>query len=132
MRKLLLLITFTACGPAVGTAEVEVTPTLAYVEPGVEVVADWDVPIFFADGFYWYWDDGIWYRSITLGGERVVVHQVPPAVAHIRAPGRFVHYHPTGTIARRPIPEHRWARQNHVTYAAPHAHAAARPTMRRR
>jgi len=99
-----------SCAGTETTASVDVaTPTLAYVAPGVEVVADWDVPVFFSDGFYWYFDDGIWYRSIQLGGERVIVHNVPPAVARVHAPARYAHFHATG-VARRPIPEHHASR----------------------
>jgi len=95
-----------SCGGGTGSVEVA-TPTLAYVAPGVEVVADWDEPVFFADGFYWYLDGDIWYRSARLGGERVVVHDVPRAVARIHAPATYAHFHARTGVAARPIPEHR-------------------------
>ena len=28
-------------------------PDMAYVSPGVQVIADYDEPIFYSDGFYW-------------------------------------------------------------------------------
>src|ERR1044071_7099 len=34
------------------------TPDLVTVQPGVQVVADYDEPVFFTDGFYWRYYDG--------------------------------------------------------------------------
>jgi hypothetical protein len=39
------------------------TPDLVTVSPGVQVVADYDEPVFYTDGFYWRYTDGGWYRS---------------------------------------------------------------------
>lgn len=105
----LLLVPFllcSACGPAIveGSVGVE-APQLAYVAPGVEVVADWDAPVFYANDFYWYWDGGVWYRSTVLGGPRVVVRDVPVAVARVHRPWVYAHYRATGRPMRRVPPE---------------------------
>ena len=96
-----------SCGGAQvgGSLDVD-APSLAYVAPGVEVVADWDAPVFFADDFYWWLDGGLWYRSERLGGDRVLDRNVPPAIARLRNPEGYSHFHPGG-VAYRPIPDHR-------------------------
>jgi hypothetical protein len=38
-------------------------PELVYAAPGVQVIADYDEPIFFVDSFYWRFYGGGWYRS---------------------------------------------------------------------
>jgi hypothetical protein len=102
-----------ACAPGVsGTVAVSSTgyvrdPALVYVSPGVEVVADWDAPVFFSDGAYWYWDNGLWYRSAYLGGERIRVNYVPPTISRIDRPSRYVHYRPEVSVRRRPAPAYR-------------------------
>src|SRR3569623_2841778 len=46
------------------TAEADyVAPQLVEVEPGVQVVADYDEPVFYSDGMYWRSEGGIWYSS---------------------------------------------------------------------
>jgi hypothetical protein len=35
-------------------------PDLVYAAPGVQVIADYDEPIFYADNFYWRFDGGTW------------------------------------------------------------------------
>lgn len=113
-----------ACGPAAvsggGAASASGAPTrgapaLVDLTPGVEVVTGWSVPVFFADDYFWSWDGGTWYRSATLGGPRVVVRQIPVAVARIYAPWRYANYDVSDRVARRPIPHH------HVPVGAYHA-----------
>ena len=38
-------------------------PDLVYAAPGVQVIADYDEPIFYSDSFYWRFSSGRWYRS---------------------------------------------------------------------
>src|SRR5262245_31925292 len=45
-----------------------VAPDLVYVSPGVQVVADYEYPVFYADNFYWRFDGGRWYRSSWYTG----------------------------------------------------------------
>lgn len=70
------------------------TPSLSYVAPGVYAVSDVETPWFFADGWYWAFDDGLWYRAPYIGGPRVRVSVVPPGLAHVSRPWGFAHYHP--------------------------------------
>ena len=80
------------------TASVE-TPDLVYAAPGVQVIADYDEPIFYSDSFYWRWDGSTWYRSSNYRGGWI--HAAPPrAVIQIREPRGYVHYRPHGWIAR--------------------------------
>lgn len=83
-----------SCGSAeVGVAATVASPRLVWIAPGVWVLEDYDQSVFFYDGFYWWWSDGIWYRSdfYTDGWIRVAV--VPRPVLHIRHPRRYVRYH---------------------------------------
>jgi hypothetical protein len=102
-----------ACAPRVsGSVAVDApayvaAPGLAYVAPGVEVVSDWDTPVFFADDFFWYWDGGVWFRGSVLGGERVRVREVPSGIARIQNPGGYAHFG-AAQHASRPMPAGRF------------------------
>jgi len=75
-------------------------PDLVYAAPGVQVIADYDEPIFYSDGLYWRYYGGTWYRSpyYTSGW---VVAAPPPAIRRIDRPHAFVHYRPQGWVARQ-------------------------------
>jgi hypothetical protein len=97
------------------------TPDLVYVAPGVSVIADYDVPIFYADGFYWTYSSGYWYRSPRYTGGWVYVSSAPYPIARIRQPYAYVHYRPYGYVARhRPVPS------NRIAYPTVRDHRAAR------
>src|SRR5580765_4401630 len=51
-------------------------PDLVYVAPGVQVIADYNEPIFYSDSFYWRFDGGTWYRSRSYTGGWV--YATPP------------------------------------------------------
>jgi hypothetical protein len=99
-----------------GTADVQYsggvsvsTPDLVEVEPGVQVVADYDESIFYTDGFYWRYDNGGWYRSSNYATGFVYYDSPPVTVTRIQRPERYVHYRPSGYVAhnrpeRRPEP----------------------------
>jgi hypothetical protein len=72
---------------------------LVYVAPGVQVLADYDEPIFYAHDFYWRFQNGRWYRSFSFASGWV---EVPPtaAVARIQRPQTYAHYRPPGYHAR--------------------------------
>jgi hypothetical protein len=57
----------TGCAPASTTVSAAVRipgpPTLVELSPGLWVVEDYDYPVYFTGGFYWYLDGGVWYRS---------------------------------------------------------------------
>ena len=82
-----------ACAGSAGytvTASVA-SPDLVYAGPGVYAVANADAPVFYADNFYWLYDDGLWYRSsYATGGWRYapppyVIQQVERPLAYQRA-----------------------------------------------
>src|SRR5512146_527550 len=75
-------------------------PELVYVAPGVQVIADYDEPIFFHDGFYWRFYAGTWYRSSYYTGGWI--YTAPPlALLRIERPHTYVHYRPHGWTPRR-------------------------------
>lgn len=116
MRRTIPLVVCTALaagcvGPEVqyrGTVGVTATPDLVYVGPGVQVIADFSEPIFYADGFYWWTVDGAWYRSSYYTGGWVHVSTPPHAILQIRQPHLYRGYRPAGYVVhRRPVPPHR-------------------------
>lgn len=79
------------------------TPDLVTVQPGVQVVADYDEPVFFSDGFYWRFYDGYWYRSNHYAYGWYYWDRPPVAVLRIDRPYAYVHYRPSGYVARRNV-----------------------------
>jgi hypothetical protein len=74
---------------------------MVYVAPGVQVVADYDEPVFYSDGYYWRYYGNTWYRSNSWQGGWA--HYNPPrAVVSIRSPNAYVRYRPNGYVERRP------------------------------
>ncbi len=81
------------------------TPDLVLIAPGVQVIADYDEPIFFADGHYWWYVDGLWYRSAVYTGGWVYVPSPPVVIVRIGEPHHYRHYRPHGYVVRhRPVP----------------------------
>jgi hypothetical protein len=82
------------------------TATLAYVEPGVEVVTDLDYPVFFVDGLYWRWYGGYWYSSSYWGGGWGYARFPPPRVRGIGHghPESYAHFHPRWSDSTRSAP----------------------------
>ncbi|HEY4176726.1 MAG TPA: hypothetical protein VGM90_07840 [Kofleriaceae bacterium] len=56
-------------------------------------VSDWNTPVFYADDYYWTWNDGGWLRSAWLGGPGVAVIDVPVGLRTVNHPWEFAHYH---------------------------------------
>jgi hypothetical protein len=82
------------------------TPDLVEAEPGVQVVADYDTPVFFHAGLYWHHDNGGWSSSRTYTGGWAHAASPPAEIVKIDRPERFVHYKPSGYVARnRPAPQ---------------------------
>ena len=108
-----LFASFCACTGEVqysATATAD-NPDLVEVSPGVQVVADYDEPVFYSGGAYWRYANNEWYRSGNYAGGWVYSEQPPVEVARIQTPGAFVHYRPSGYVARhreyrRPEPIH--------------------------
>ncbi len=82
-----------------GTVETS-APDLVYVSPGVQVIADYDEPIFYSDNYYWRNDGGTWYRSRSYNAGWVYASP-PAAVIHIDRPQAYVHYRPEGWVDHR-------------------------------
>jgi hypothetical protein len=92
-------------------------PDLAYVAPGVYVIANYDEPIFYSDGYYWYNANGVWYRSSNYTRGWVYVDRPSYRVARIRNPYAYAHYRPHNYVVRnRPVPVQRierpWVRDH--------------------
>lgn len=79
------------------------TPDLVTVQPGVQVVADYDEPVFFVDGFYWRFNDGYWYRSNNYYAGWYFYERPPVAVLRIDRPYAYAHYRPAGYVARASV-----------------------------
>ncbi len=75
-------------------------PTLAVIQPGVQVVVDHDEEVFYANQQYWVRLDGDWYHAGHHGDAFTYVerHHVPSALMHL-APGHYRHYHPGASHA---------------------------------
>ena len=84
-----------ATGCAATVAADAYGPDLVTVSPGVQVIADYDEPIFYSDGFYWRYYGGVWYRSSYYTGGWVYARP-PVAVLRIDWPHAYVHYRPRG------------------------------------
>jgi hypothetical protein len=109
MQRLTLLTVFTAalatgCAARVGyrasVSGADYGPDLVYVAPGVQVIADYDQPIFYADNFYWRYDGRSWYRSSVYTGGWVYASP-PPVIVRIERPHAYVHYRPAGWAPSR-------------------------------
>jgi hypothetical protein len=94
------------------------TPDLVYAGPGVYAVANFSDPVFYADNYYWRYDDGYWYRSSYVTGGWQYVPRPPRVVARIDSPytryyrdGGRVHvdrrWRPDDRTRPREIREHR-------------------------
>lgn len=90
---------------------------LVEVSPGVEVIADYDEPVFFADDAYWVNRGGIWYTSGWYRGGWVRSERVPDRVIHIDHPEVYRHYRPAGYVAHERI---RGSYENHAQYHTAH------------
>jgi hypothetical protein len=69
-------------------------PDLAYVSPGVYVVADYNEPVFYTDNSYWRFHNGYWYRSNYYDRGFTYYQRPPRAVLSIDRPYAYVRYRP--------------------------------------
>jgi hypothetical protein len=67
-------------------------PQMAYVAPGVQVIADYDYPVFYSDGYYWRYNGGMWYRSGFYNRGWALSYNVPVGVRGIARPEGYAHY----------------------------------------
>lgn len=108
MRTILfsLIVSLAACAPAYqGTVAVSSNPDLVEVTPGVRVIPDYGESIFFVDGFYWWYVDGMWYRSGSYTDGWVYIATPPPVIIGLGDPFRYRHYRPPHYVVhQRPVP----------------------------
>src|SRR3954471_12849051 len=90
-----LLAAALATGCAATVASDGYGPDLVTVSPGVQVIADYDEPIFYSDGYYWRDYGGGWYRSSYYTGGWAYARP-PAAVMRIDRPYAYRHYRPSG------------------------------------
>src|SRR5437879_5375693 len=107
-------------------------PSYAYVAPGVQVVADYDYPVFYSDNYYWRYDGGVWYRSGMYNGGWAVAYDVPVGVRRIDRPNAYAHYHGNAGWGRgQEVRDHRTYQPAPTYRAAPVNRAPARgPVVR--
>ena len=73
----------------------EVAPPVVEVQPGVQVVEDYDEEVFLVDGRYWMRArDGRWYRANDYRGGWIVAEPrvVPPRLVRL-PPGHYKRFH---------------------------------------
>src|SRR4051812_9403194 len=71
----------------------EAPPPLVVVQPGVQVVEDYDEEVFFTDGWYWLHRDDRWYHTRDYrGGWAVVAPPYVPARLVRLPPGHYRHW----------------------------------------
>lgn len=126
-------------------------PSMTYISPGVQVVMDYDYPVFYSDGYYWRYDGGLWYRSGYYNRGWSVWYDVPHRVRGISRPEGYVRYRgnsgyqPNQNWGRRNAapnattpaprstgnqPNQNWGRRNAAPTPSAPAHGGARPTVR--
>lgn len=67
----------------------EAPPVLVVVQPGVQVVEDFDDEVFFVDGWYWCRRDGRWFRTKSHRGGWVFVERGVPMSLVKLPPGQY-------------------------------------------
>jgi len=74
-----------------------VLPTLVVVQPGVSVIPNQPVEVFYSGGYYWTRRDSAWYRTHDHNGgwARIAERQVPVVIAR-SPPGQYKHYKGNG------------------------------------
>ena len=74
-----------------------VLPTLVVVQPGVSVIPNQPVEVFYSDGYYWTRRDNGWYRTHDHNGSwaRIDDQRVPVVIAR-SPPGQYKHYKGNG------------------------------------
>jgi hypothetical protein len=94
--SLLLFAVLVAACAASGSARYSAsatTPRLVYVSAGVQVIEDYDEPIFYSSNMYWRYDGGVWYQSRYHTSGWVRVTSPPAPILRIERPAMYVHYH---------------------------------------
>ena len=124
-------VTYTS-GTYVSGGAYATTPDLVTVQPGVQVIADYDEPVFYTDGFYWRFYDGYWYRSGNYASGWVYYGGAPVRLRGIDRPYAYAHYRPNGWVARNRAPYRPAApiTRDHRAYQPAPAYRPAAPAVR--
>jgi len=94
-RILATALTLGVFGCAGGMSITATTPELVFIEPGIQVVVDSDVPIFYTDNYYWRYEGNLWYRSHVASGGWIRYDAPPQHLRRIERPQQYVHYRPS-------------------------------------
>ena len=99
-------------------------PDLVYINPDIQVIADYDEPIFYDRSYYWRNDGDGWSRSTTYTGGWVRVETAPVAIQHIDHPRAYVHYHaqPVEAAARTSAAAKQDNHEDHERHDGKHDH----------
>ena len=102
MRTLVLAaLVAAALSPSAPRAQVAVDvrvgfpapPQLVVVQPGIQVVPDYDEEVFFSNGWYWLRRDESWYRTRDYrGGWVMVPRRAVPVALYRMPPGHYKHW----------------------------------------
>ncbi len=112
-NRLLILTTATllmggcvASGQAGYSANAEVTtPALISIDSDVQVIADYDEPIFYSQNYYWRNDGGVWFRSTSHTRGWVRFDAAPAAIIRIERPAAYIHYRGNASASAHSQPE---------------------------
>ena len=102
MKKLMLaalaaIVLSPSSAPAQVAVQIQVgipaNPPMVVVQPGIQVVENWNEEVFFTGGYYWVRRDGYWYRAPSPRATWVYVepYRVPPGLTRL-PPGHYRHY----------------------------------------
>lgn len=91
----------------------EVTPRLVWVEPGIWVVEDLPYAVYYSNGFYWRYANGVWFRSPYYNDGFTAVHVgvVPPIVVAGYRPHHVRYRAPVHSQVRPIVRDHRAPRR---------------------
>ena len=78
---------------------------MVVISPGVQVIANYDEPIFYSDNYYWRNQGGHWYRS-SSHSRGWVRYSAPRAIVSIERPSAYIRYRGTARVNSRPAPAH--------------------------
>jgi hypothetical protein len=101
------------CGPAYLEANVA-GPRLVWVAPGIWVVENQTYAQYYADGYYWRYVDGAWYRSPYYDDHfvRIDVAYVPRIVIGSYRPAHVRFHAPPRSHVRPIVRDHRASRRH--------------------
>ena len=103
--------------PTVEVAYVEPT-AYVYINPQVQVIENYDYPVFFSNGMYWRNEGGVWYSSSYHDRGWVTTVEVPVHIRTIERPEVYVHYH-ANVNARVGQPGYRYHPAAPIRHTAP-------------